>query len=66
MRKRTGVRKGGSSKLSSSHLQEHSPETITSNRKLRFLEYMLQRAKADPEFGGKLKDIVDMFQEIEK
>jgi len=27
---------------------------------------MLQRAKADPEFGGKLKDIVDMFQEIEK
>jgi len=52
--------------LSSSHLQEHSPETITSNRKLRFLEYMLQRAKADPEFGGKLKDIVDMFQEIEK
>jgi hypothetical protein len=42
-----------------------SKEEIDNNRKLRFVYYLMELAKTNPEWKGQFNDLVEHFKETE-
>jgi hypothetical protein len=45
--------------------QESSNEEIDTNRKLKFVEYILELTKRDPEWKATLKEKAEAFRRLE-
>lgn len=51
--------------LESSTSDAYSKEDEVTQRKLKFLMFMVELAAKDPEWNGQLKGMVDQFKEFE-
>jgi hypothetical protein len=47
-------------------IEQPSQEELDNNRKLRFVYYLMELTKKDPEWKGQFNDLVEQFKESEQ